>query len=158
MSEHQETYLARSAAAWKDLLDDEDPILRRLGVYALGEIGPGAQAVAPRLQEALADPVPLVRVWAAAALARVDPGNEAALRGLIEGLKDEQYFIRSLAAWHIGRLGPDFPKVHRAEKALQKLADDPDLSVRCEARIALQKLGGRGRPPEELHSLAHEEE
>ena len=73
----QVAYLGTSIADWVGELSSSDPLQRRLGAYALGEIGPAATEAVSDLAAAVLDPVGFVRVWAAA-LARVaPPGGEA---------------------------------------------------------------------------------
>lgn len=134
------TYLDRPAAHWAELLDSPDPIERRLGAYALGELGPDAAPAAARLVAALADPVPFVRVWAAAGLARVDPEHGDAVAALVEATSAEQAFVRSLAAWMLGRLEPLHAVDRAALTALERLQADDDPSVRIEAAQALARL------------------
>src|ERR1700757_3287157 len=130
----QVAYLGTSIADWVRELSSSDPLQRRLGAYALGEIGPAAPEAVSDLAATLQDPVAFVRVWAAAA-------NELA-------------FIRSLAAWHLGRLGPAFPGIEQALLPLRQLAGDKDPSVRVEAALTLGMLEGKGAPPPELKSLS----
>ena len=150
----QVAYLGTSAADWVGALKSSDPLLRRLGAYALGEIGPAAREAAPDLSAALQDPVRFVRVWAAAALARVAPSGGEAVGVLVANMKDEAAFVRSLAAWHLGRLGPAFRGIEQAILPLRQLAGDEDPSVRVEAALALGMLEGKGTPPPELKSLS----
>src|SRR5262249_51532726 len=84
----QDTYLETSVADWVGALRSSDPLLRRLGAYALGEIGPAAREAVPDLTAALQDPVRFVRVWAAAALARVAPPGREAVGVLVAEMKD----------------------------------------------------------------------
>ena len=149
----QVAYLGTSIADWVGELSSSDPLQRRLGAYALGEIGPAATESVSDLAAALQDPVGFVRVWAAAALARVAPPGEESLNVLIAELGDELAFVRSLAAWHLGRLGPAFPGIEQALLPLRQLAGDKDPSVRVEAALALGMLEGKGAPPPELKSL-----
>ena len=151
----QAAYLGASAADWVGALKSGDPLLRRLGAYALGEIGPAAREAAPALTAALRDPVRFVRVWAAAALARVAPPGGEAVGVLVATMKDEVAFVRSLAAWHLGRLGPAFPGIEQALIPLRQLEGDKDPSVAAEAALALGLLNGEGAPPE-LKSLSRE--
>ena len=69
----QVAYIGTSVPDWVRELSSSDPLQRRLGAYALGEIGPAATEAVSDLAAALQDPVAFVRVWAAAALARVAP-------------------------------------------------------------------------------------
>ena len=147
-------YLGIPPADWVAALTSGDPLLRRLGAYALGEIGPAAREAVPDLSAALQDPVRFVRVWAAAALARVAPPGGESVTVLIAELGNELAFVRSLAAWHLGRLGPAFPGIEQALLPLRQLAGDKDPSVRVEAALALGMLEGKGAPPPELKSLS----
>ncbi len=52
------TYLGKGETEWAQTLEHSDPVLRRLAVYALGEIGPQAQAAGPALRVVLQDPSP----------------------------------------------------------------------------------------------------
>ncbi len=150
----QVTYLETSIAGWTRALSSGDPLQRRLGAYALGEIGPAASEAMPALAAAAnEDPAGFVRVWAAAALARVAPSGGDSVAVLIAELGDELAFVRSLAAWHLGRLGLAFPGIGEALLPLRGLADDRDPSVRAEAALALGMLEGKGAPPPELKSL-----
>jgi hypothetical protein len=45
----QVTYLGTSIDGWLGALSSGDPIQRRLGAYALGEIGPVASEAGPNL-------------------------------------------------------------------------------------------------------------
>jgi len=152
----QVAYLGTSAADWVGALTSGDPLLRRLGAYALGEIGPAAREAVPDLTAALQDPVRFVRVWAAAALARVAPPGGEAVGVLVAEMKDELAFVRSLAAWHLGLLGPAPPDIEQALIPLRQLEGDKDPSVRAEAALALGLLEGKGAPPPELRSLSRE--
>ena len=76
-------------------------MLRRLAVYALGEIGPQARAVVPALRVVLQDPVNWVRVWAASAFAKVTE-DRSAVALLVAEMRAPQAFVRSLVAWHLG--------------------------------------------------------
>ncbi len=150
----QIAYLGTSIAEWVGALSSSDPLERRLGAYALGEIGPAASEAVPNLAAALEDSVGFVRVWAAAALARVAPSCGESVTVLIAELGDELAFVRSLAAWHLGRLGPAFPGIDRALLPLRPLAGDRDPSVQAEAALALGMLEEKGAPPPELKFLS----
>jgi len=153
----QTTYLETSVADWLAALSNRDPLRRRLGAYALGEIGPAAPEAIPALAAALQDPVAFVRVWVASSLARVAPSHSESITVLIAELEDDLAFIRSLAAWHLGRLGPAFPDIDQAIVPLRRLEDDDDPSVRTEAALALGMLEEKGAPPPELKTLSRGE-
>src|SRR5215831_7949056 len=152
----QVAYLGTCVPDWVRELSSSDPLQRRLGAYALGEIGPAATEAVSDLAAALQDPVAFVRVWAAAALARVAPSGRESVTVLIAEMGNELAFVRSLAAWHLGRLGPAFPGIESALLPLRQLAADMDPSVRVEAALALGMLEGKGAPPPELKSLRRE--
>jgi HEAT repeat protein len=140
------TYLGKDGTEWAQALEHSDPLLRRLAVYALGEIGPQARAVVPTLRVVLQDPVNWVRVWAASAFAKVTE-DRSAVALLVAEMHAPQAFVRSLVAWHLGRLGADFPGIEAGIEALQQLREDDDPSVRAEAYIALQTLQSKGSLP-----------
>src|ERR1700747_3845056 len=120
----QAAYLGTSIADWVGEFWSSDPLQRRLGAYALGEIGPAATEAVSDLAAALQDPVGFVRVWAAAALARVAPPGGESVTVLIAELGNALAFVRTLAAWHLGRLGPAFPGIEQALLSLRQLACD----------------------------------
>ena len=152
MSE-QATYLGKGVTEWVQTLEHSDPILRRLAVYALGEIDPPTQAVVPALRVALQDPVNWVRVWATAAFAKVT-ADRSAVALLVAEMRAPEAFVRSLVAWHLGRLGADFPGMEVGIEALQQLLDDDDPSVQEEAGIALQTLQSKGSLPSGIAFLS----
>src|SRR5262249_48551504 len=113
MSE-QSSYLGVATADWVAALKSSDPLERRLGAHALGEMGRMAREAVPALTEALRDPVSFVRVWAAAALVRVEPENLDAIPALAAGTRDET---------------PQHPGIAAAERQLRELLNDNDPSV-----------------------------
>jgi GH15 family glucan-1,4-alpha-glucosidase len=134
-------YLGLAGSFWIRALGDRDPLVRRLGAYALGEIGPrGPRAAAAALGRALDDPASFVRVWAASGLARVDPGERRVIPTLVGAMRDPVPFVRSLGAWHLGRVGAGVAGVETALPVLEALESDPDPSVRTEAVLALKTL------------------
>jgi HEAT repeat protein len=142
----QATYLGKGGTEWAQTLEHSDPILRRLAVYALGEIGPPARVAVPALRVVLQDPFNWVRVWAASAFARVTE-DRSAVALLVAEMHAPEAFVRSLVAWHLGRLGADFPGIEAGIEALQQLLEDDDPSVQAEAGIALQALQTKGSLP-----------
>jgi HEAT repeat protein len=142
----QEAYLGKGITEWAHTLEHSDPVLRRLAVYALGEIGLPARAAVPALRVVLQDPDNWVRVWAASAFARVTE-DRSAVALLVAEMRAPEAFVRSLVAWHLGRLGADFPGIEAGIEALQQLLEDDNPSVRAEAGIALQTLQCKGSLP-----------
>jgi HEAT repeat protein len=142
----QDAYLGKGITEWAHTLKHSDPVLRRLAVYALGEIGPPARVVVPALRVVLQDPCNWVRVWAASAFARVTE-DRSAVTLLVAEMRAPEAFVRSLVAWHLGRLGADFPGIEVGIEALQQLLEDDNPSVQEEAGIALQTLQSKGSLP-----------
>lgn len=140
------TYLGKDGAAWAQAVAHDDPVQRRLAVYALGEIRPQAQSIVPALDTALQDQVNWVRVWTAAAIAKATK-DPRAVAALIAEIQADEAFVRSLVAWHLGRLGAEFPGIEGGIDALRQLLDDDDPSVRIEAALALQALQSKGCLP-----------
>jgi len=140
------TYLGKDGAAWAQTVAHDDPVQRRLAVYALGEIRPQAQPIVPALDTALQDQVNWVRVWTAAAIAKAT-GDPRAVAALIAEIPAVEVFVRSLVAWHLGRLGAEFPGIEAGIDALRQLLGDDDPSVRIEAALALQALQSKGSLP-----------
>ncbi|MFJ6135469.1 HEAT repeat domain-containing protein [Kitasatospora sp. NPDC092286] len=137
-------YLDRPAEYWMSFVRSDDPTERRLGVYALGEIG--SVEVVPALEAALHDSFSFVRVWAAAALARAacDKQKDAVLALSAESA-DSAGFVRSLVAWSLGRLSYQQGGEAAAVQTLRVLLEDPDASVRAEADLALHQILRRAR-------------
>ena len=152
MSE-QDAYLGKGITEWAHTLEHSDPVLRRLAVYALGEIGPPARVVVSALRVVLQDPCNWVRVWAASAFARVTE-DRSAIALLVAEMHAPEAFVRSLVAWHLGRLGADFPGIEVGIEALQQLLKDDNPSVRAEAGIALQSLQSKGSLPSGIAFLS----
>ena len=74
-------YLDQPLEIWIAQLQDDDPLIRRLAVYALSMIGPGCcSAALPALVPLLEDPEGFVRIWAAAALVRIARGSAGSMR------------------------------------------------------------------------------
>jgi HEAT repeat protein len=149
----QEAYLGKGITEWAHILEHSDPVLRRLAVYALGEIGPPARVVVPALRVVLQDPCNWVRVWAASAFARVT-ADRSAVALLVAEMRAPEAFVRSLVAWHLGRLGVAFPGIEAGIEALQQLLEDDNPSVRAEAGVALQTLQSKGSLPSGIAFLS----
>ncbi len=111
-------------------LTDPNPVMRFLGAYMLGEIGPPAKAAAAALEKLLADEIGLIVAEAARALVAVT-GSTEKVAGLIEGaLKSDDPENRGAAVVCVGRMGPAGKPF--ADTALT-LLDDPNAQVRASA-------------------------
>src|SRR5215472_13544714 len=103
----QVAYLGTCVPDWVRELSSSDPLQRRLGAYALGEIGPAATEAVSDLAAALQDPVAFVRVLAAWHLGRLGPafpGIEPALLPLRQLAADMDPSVRVEAALALGML------------------------------------------------------
>ncbi|GIW81009.1 MAG: hypothetical protein KatS3mg105_2816 [Gemmatales bacterium] len=159
MPKQQPKYLDKTVKEWIKTLEQGDALLRRLAVYALGEMGPDAKDAIPALKKVLTskDEESFVKVWAAAALAKIDPKNELIVPTLRDCMHDEEFgFVRSLAAWHAGR-NRHLPGVLALQKDLENLIDsDPDQNVQAEAKIALLRMHGKTGSPLELTCMSRQ--
>ncbi|MFI9330256.1 HEAT repeat domain-containing protein [Kitasatospora sp. NPDC052868] len=137
-------YLGERADHWMSFARSSDPQERRLGVYALGEVG--SPDVVPPLEAALRDPLSFVRVWAAAALGRACPDREPDVVAALSAERgDPAAFVRSLVAWSLGRLTYQHGGQEESLGTLRVMSGDPDQSVRAEADRALHQILRRTR-------------
>lgn len=127
---------------------DWNGYVRKGVVWALGN-SRSPQALLP-LVDALRTDISAVRLWAASALAQMaHVSYEAvitAIPPLIEALRrDAVAAVRSNCAWSIGQLCRELPSnvVYNTavDALLETFAEDDDLGVREDARLALLKVG-----------------
>jgi HEAT repeat protein len=137
------------------LAADDNGYVRKAVAWSLGNY-PDAPILNP-LMRALQLDVAAVRLWAAGSLAdagatgaaKADP---AAAQLLLTLRIDSEPAVRSNSAWGLGRLFPDLVEPRQqevVEALLQALLYDGDLTVRDEARMALEQL----EQPEVLERL-----
>ncbi len=119
-----------------ELLNDQDPLMRRTAAEALGKIGDGSAE--PLLQRALQDVEPKVREAAVLALARLPVLGEASARGIASLLGDEDLAVRRAAAHALGQ-ADDAPA--SIVPPVAGLLRDPDPAVRRAAAHALSGIG-----------------
>jgi HEAT repeat protein len=102
------------------------------------------------LIDALKTDISAVRLWAASALAQMSSvGYEeiiASIPPLIEGLRrDSMAAVRSNCAWSVGQLCRELPSnvvyATAVDALIEAFAEDPDLSVRADAKASMLKLG-----------------
>ncbi|MEV6678201.1 HEAT repeat domain-containing protein [Streptomyces erythrochromogenes] len=135
------TYLGRPETYWVELLSSPDLLERRLGAYALGEIGSCTEGTAAQLHAVMrSDPSSFVRVWAAGSLMKTGHHHVGALQGLLAACGDDLAFVRSLAVWMLGRLELGDADTASALIAVQDRLEDDDRSVREEAGIAERRM------------------
>jgi HEAT repeat protein len=128
--------------------NDWNGYVRKGVVWALGNCR-DARAV-PTLLEAIKADIAAVRLWAASAMAQMGSiGYEQIIQAippLIEGLRGDLVpAVRSNCGWSIGELCRDLPAnivyATAVDSLIEAFAEDPDLSVREDAKAALLKLG-----------------
>ncbi len=127
---------------------DWNGYVRKGVVWALGNCR-DARAV-PTLLDAIKTDISAVRLWAASAMAQMGTvGYTQIIRSipsLIEGLRGDLVpAVRSNCAWSVGELCRDLPAnvvyATAVDSLIEAFAEDPDLSVRADAKTALLKLG-----------------
>ena len=120
-------------------LGNTDASVRAHTAAELGRIGPEAKAAIPALIKALGDTNADVRASAAEALGEVGTQEKDVVSALVAALGDPESFVRASAAWALGNIGP---KAAEAAPELKRLTEnDPDETVRRDAREALEKIG-----------------
>jgi HEAT repeat protein len=123
---------------------DENDLVRRSVVHALGEMGPDAKSTISVLAEALEqDKDAKVREAAAAALGKMRPYSKTAVLNLAKTLKDRDPATRSAAAEALRDLGED--AVGAREALLEAFQDSKnDGFTRVHAAEALARMGNEG--------------
>lgn len=130
------------------LQQDWNGYVRKGVVWALGNCR-DRRTLEP-LTLALKTDIPSVRLWAASALAQMANVNYepviTALPPLIEALRrDPVSAVRSNAAWSVGQLCRELPSnvvyATAVDALIEAFAEDEDMGVREDARLAILKLG-----------------
>jgi hypothetical protein len=123
------------------LLHDSDVQVRHAAAEVVGHVagggGPAVHSILVTLYRMLVSPEADVRVCAAQTLARIGPNARLLIPALTAALRDRELVVARLAAQALVRIGAE------AAPALERLLNDPDASVRREARWAFNKLNGR---------------
>jgi HEAT repeat protein len=127
---------------------DWNGYVRKGVVWALGNCR-DVRAV-PTLLAAIKGDIAAVRLWAASAMAQMGTiGYEQIIQvipPLIEGLRGDMVpAVRSNCAWSVGELCRDLPSnvvyATAVDSLIEAFAEDPDISVREDAKAAMLKLG-----------------
>jgi HEAT repeat protein len=127
---------------------DWNGYVRKGVVWALGNCR-DARAVSTLL-DAIKTDIAAVRLWAASAMAQMGSIGYTqiikAIPPLIEGLRgDLVAAVRSNCAWSVGELCRDLPAnvvyATAVDSLIEAFAEDPDISVREDAKAAMLKLG-----------------
>ena len=114
------------------------PFTREAALTAIGNLGPEAESALPSLYEALmGNGLVVIKDNAAGALGKIgEPAVPALIKALREGDSHVQYLVCNV----LESMGP---KAYAAIPALSELANDPNSSVRQDAKHALKAIQGR---------------
>lgn len=121
----------RSLNSWMGQLDSADDQAKQDALFAIGAIGPGAEAAVPRLAVILTDdPVSKTRNEAALALTKMTPASAGAIDALSRAMDDPDDFVRMNVALALRRLGKDaLPAVPNLLRALDDDRNNTNLGV-----------------------------
>jgi HEAT repeat protein len=89
-----------------EMLQSEDPRLRKTAATTLWGLGPKGRAAAPALAVLLQDPDPALRLAAAMALDSMGPDAAPAVPELTRALRDGEGEVRQWSAKALGHIGP----------------------------------------------------
>ncbi|HEY7308817.1 MAG TPA: HEAT repeat domain-containing protein [Gemmataceae bacterium] len=136
-------YAGKPLAFWLDELKSDDPLIRDEAVAVLSDAGPAARAAVPRLEELLKSKQPRVRVRAALALWRIVGQTKPAVAALTEALRDRAAPHRAEMLNQLGQLGS---AAASSAPVVVGMVRDPDLVVRTQATMAMQRFGAAAVP------------
>lgn len=122
---------------------------RAAAATELGRLGVRLQAALPRFRDALravvlTDRDEDVRTAALHALSLLGPASTSQMPALVEALRDGLPAIRAGAAQDLGQLGAEARDAIAA--LIATCLNDPDLTVRVQAAVALWRVGRRIYP------------
>ncbi|MBD3418885.1 MAG: hypothetical protein GF398_02085 [Chitinivibrionales bacterium] len=123
-----------------DVLFETDPVLRRSGLAALGELKPFPTGAFPSIISKLADEDELVREMAQGTLLEYAPYCKFALKNAL--INDSDPKIRSMAAETLGNIGDEG---RFALNDLRSALRDSDSGVRRSAADAIRKIDPEAR-------------
>lgn len=139
-----------------ELLTDQDCIVRRAGVAALGSLSELVQGKAKDVARLLKDPDTDVRRLAVEALRRIEPTDQSHLQAVLDLLQDPAWTVRRSAVETLGSM-PDAAGAHSAKIAA--LFNDSEWLVRGAAAQAIGSLGLEGaKHAPELQELLTDKE
>lgn len=137
--------LEHFAPVYIQMQQDENPILRRLGMGALGHAAPQVQGTLPVFLAGLDDPDELVRESAVLGLRRLGCAAAVATPRLICLLDNENPSIRAYAAQALAAIGPTQKE---ARAAVENLKENDEVEfVRTLAGRALREWNEPEAPP-----------
>jgi HEAT repeat protein len=122
-----------------EMLQSEDPRLRKTAATTLWGLGAKGKAAVPALAVVLADPEPSLRRPAAMALDSMGPAAAEAVPALIQALRDRDGEVRQWSAKALGHIGP---AAAAAIPALERSARNDPLHPTMEEAIR-QIRGGQ---------------
>jgi HEAT repeat protein len=142
-------FLGKTAAEWQKDLTSDKAAVRASAAFALGKIGPDANAALPALTAALRqDKDAAVRDAAAVAVGRIarrGQADAAVIDALCQALAaDPDVKVKRSAAVALGQCATDTPQVRAA---LEKAALDPSKGLKQNAAWALGELCEKAKEP-----------
>jgi len=116
---------------------DESAGVRRLAVFAIGQIGDNSNAAKAAVLSAVDDPEADVRITAAASLASVKPSADVAVPALIRMLDDDVPAVRRSSIAALAHFGRD---AGVAEPKLRAMLDKSDNRTQWEINQTLPRI------------------
>ena len=148
-----ERFSAENVSAVIDVLrrEDEAPLVRRMAIYVLGEMGTTAEPALGDLVAVLKEESdPQMRRWAAFAVGKMGPAGKAAMPDLVrilcESPSEANYDFEQVfpaVAYAVGKLGRSnmtSQEIDRVQKTLRERMKHSDPSVRTWAAATLLNL------------------
>jgi HEAT repeat protein len=131
--------LTSSLLSLAKMTRNENPLLRRRAIEALGPFAPTNSIATKTLVAAMEDPDTEVRLAAIKVIEPVSAGVPSAFAALTARLKDESAAVREHAARGLGNAGP---LARAALNDLASLQNDNSEPVRVAAKEAVAKING----------------
>lgn len=104
---HRGTYpdLTYAISVYKEMLENDDPVVRQHGVFLLGLHSSKPRELLPIIEGVLSDQDPFVRATAAVTLGYITPASNEAMPELIKMLDDKDGWARGGAVYALGMMG-----------------------------------------------------
>jgi HEAT repeat protein len=134
----------RAAPRVLQLLDDDDPEIRKRAAEALAQIGADSSLIVPKLLEKRFDPDPSVRKAVLWALARARPPSDAVIDLFLERTKDKDPEVRIGAACTLTYMWPQAKRTLPMILPIFITALD-DTRSKSAAAEALGRIGAEAR-------------